>query len=179
MKKKILLLSTILICMFMSSCEDKNKSKDIYSNNKQNLERLLLKNFQVQDSIKKIFYDNPVKRDKIFKVILSRKDNFLRITVYQMFNLHEIKQVPDQIIFSQQSAFFCYNGNELLEGRKLKLDSINKLLKLNKLSLENNSGIDITDPRYLQFDFFNWNKIIFNNPIYPDFNEPREEIKFK
>ena len=175
MKKKILLLITI-ICI---SCGDRNKSNIIHNNNKQNLERLLIKNSQVQGSIKKIFYSSPVKKNKIFKVILSRKENFLRVTIYQMFNLDEVKQIPVQIVFGNESAFFCYNGNELLEGRKLNLDSINQILKINKLLLSSKGGIGIIDTRYLQFDFFNWDDIIFNNPIYSDFNEPGEEIKFK
>lgn len=173
MKKKTLLLILIVICV---SCGEKSA---IPSDSKQNLEKLLLKNLQVQDSIKKIFYNSPVNRDKIFKVILSRKETFLRITIYQMFSLNEVNQNPDQIVLGKESAYFCYNGNELLESSKLNLDSIDKILKVHKLSLSNKAGIEIIDTRYLQFDFFNWNKIIFNNPIYSDFNEPNEEIKFK
>lgn len=176
--KKNLLLFTIL-ALISISCSQKSKQDNKNNNLKENLEKLLLYNYKIKDSITKVFDNSPLKEDKIFKVILSRKENFLRVTIYQMFNLKEIKQVPEQIIFGKESAYLCYNGNELLENRKVNLDSINKILNSNRLLLKNTDKIDLIDTRYLQFDFFSWEKIKFNNPIYFDFNQSEKNIKFK
>jgi hypothetical protein len=168
MKKFIV---TIAYFGLLFSCNPpKNKTENyniqlsdlVFSNQilKNNFEKM----FNLKDSI-----------NNIFKVLISRRDHFVRVTIYQLINKEEIKEYPSSYFVYQSRIFLCYDGSEAVYNKKV--DS----LFMNKLKMKMTSGA-FNDSRVFQFDI-NENKNISLhvpaiNPYDFDFSNKTNTVHF-
>lgn len=162
MKYKFLVL---ILLGFLISCTN---NKPNISNSDKSLEKLLFANAIISENLFKTF--NLDESPKIFKVIISRRDKFVRITIYQIFYKSELEELPLGIIKYKNNLFLYYNGSELIFDNSLKRDEINKLLESTNILLEN-SFSKIYDSRVVQFDIDVDNKIKINFPAISPFDE--------
>ena len=169
--KKIL----ILISLFLIGCNtDKIES---YKPNKveYGLKKLLLNNIGISDSISRLLVNTDNK--SVLKVYFNRKENFLRITIIQALYFEDIRYVPNITINEKNKIFLCYTGHEILLNKK---DDLKEYLLKNNFKLKNINEIkQSTGERYLQFDFYDWNKIEFPERKFYDFYGRNDGIIFK
>lgn len=177
MNKFIALIATLFLFSCISKDNDTNY-RDV--NFEEKIKQLFVKNKQISDSISKVFDEE--KGNRVLKVFFNRKENFLRLTIYQIFDFDEVKVTPENIVFEKKEVFLCYSGNELLESKKMNLDSLQKVFSNKNIFLfEKDNKFDeksLTEKRLLQFDFYNWDKIEFNERDFYDFYGTQKRISF-
>lgn len=171
MKYKFLILLFIGI---MISCEQNNAS---ISNDDRNLHELLLGNSIIKENLSKIFDIDNHEKPKVFKVIISRRDKFVRITIYQIFYNSELEELPLGAINYKRNIFLYYNGSELIFKNAIGRKQINEMLKKSNIILEN-SFSKIYDSRVFQFDIRNNNKLKINFPAISPFDEELKKEEF-
>jgi len=127
-------------------------------NNKYNesLSRLVLSNHNLKSKLITMFALNK-EGTKILKVLISRRNRFVRISIFQIINKEELNELPSSYFTYKTSTFLCYDGSEIIANNKLDRNFVNKL----KSRLESNV---INDSRVLQFDLDNEKRIVLHNP---------------
>ena len=136
-------------------------------NNKYNesLSKLIFSNYDLKSKLVSTFELNK-KEIKVFKVLISRRNQFVRISIFQIINKEELYEFPSSYFTFKTNTFLCYDGSEVISNNRLDKDFIDKL----KCKLESNV---INDSRVFQFDLDSEKKIVLHNPaINPyDLNE--------
>lgn len=118
----------ILFLTFLTSCNDKSEIKNTNLQIEAFQEKVL-KNPFLKNPFEKAFDIN--SKNKIFKVILSRRYNFLRITIFQIFNLEEIENdLPNDFFIYKDQIFLMYNGSDILYKNYKNLEDIKKVFLL-------------------------------------------------
>ena len=140
---------------------------------------LLFSNPVIKENLFKTFNLNENENAKIFKVIISRRNQFVRVTIYQVFYNSELEELPLGAINYKNNLFLYYNGSELIFNNSLKREKINEMLKKTNIVLEN-SFSKIYDSRVVQFDININNKIKINFPAISPFDEvTKKELLWK
>jgi hypothetical protein len=174
MKYNFLIL--LLLLGILSSCE---KDKTNISNADKNLYELLFVNPVIKENLFKTFNIKDYESAKIFKVIISRRNQFVRVTIYQIFYNSELEELPFGAINYRNNLFLYYNGSELIFNNSLKRKKIIEMLKKSNILLEN-SFSKIYDSRAVQFDISINNKIKINFPAISPFDEEtKKELLWK
>lgn len=164
MKYKILIL---LVFGIMFSC---NQNSINTSNADEDLYKLLFNNSIIKENLSKIFNIDDDKNSKIFKVIISRQDKYVRITIYQIFYNSELEELPCGALKYKKNIFLYFNGSELIFKNSIKRKKISEMLNKLNVILED-SFTKIYDSRVLQFDITINNKIKINFPAISPFDE--------
>jgi hypothetical protein len=99
----------------------------------------------------------------ILKVLISRRDRFVRVTIYQLVNKNELEEYPSSFFTYNSNTFICYDGSEVIEKEKVDKGLFDKLKK--KLTAGN-----MNDSRVLQFDIDSYRSIKFNFPAVNPFD---------
>jgi hypothetical protein len=174
MKYNFLIL--LLLLGALTSCE---KGKIKISNPDKNLYELLFVNPVIKENLFKTFDLNENEKAKIFKVIISRRNQFVRVTIYQIFYNSELEELPLGVINYKNNLFLYYNGSELIFNNSLKREKINEMLKKTNILLEN-SFSKIHDSRVVQFDISINHRIKINFPAISPFDEEtKKELLWK
>lgn len=145
----------ILIGLYivLSSCNPPNAKKDNYN---KELSNLILSNHGLKNKLISTFKIGN-NTSNIFKVLISRRDRFVRITVYKLINKDELNEYPSSYFIYNSNTFLCYDGSEVIDNKKVDDKFMNGL----KGHLQ--SGY-INDSRVLQFDIDNNKTIKLNIP---------------
>jgi hypothetical protein len=132
------------------------------------LSNLLKHNSGLKKSLTRVFEINDTTH-KCFKTVISRRERFIRVTIYQLINREELNEPASTFFTYGTNTFICYDGSELLYGNRIE----NNLIEQLKLHLR--SGV-INDSRVFQFDIDSRSKTLrINTPaINPyDFYEKK------
>ncbi len=173
---KHIFLILLLILVFFASCE---RDKSNMSNSDKELYELLFVNPVIKENLFRTFNLNNGEKAKIFKVIISRRNHFVRVTIYQVFYNSELEELPFGAINYKNNLFLYYNGEELIFNNSLKRDKISEMLKKANILLEN-SFSKIYDSRVVQFDVSTKHEIKINFPAIFPFDEiTKKEIHWK
>jgi hypothetical protein len=163
-KIKIIIASFILF-----SCCDCSQIKNNGYN--ENLPKLIFSNYELKNKLLSVF-EMDKKEMKIFKVVISRRDQFVRISIFQMINKEELNELPSSYFIFHSNTFLCYDGSEIISNNKLDKGFIDKL----KSTLTTNV---LNDSRVFQFDLDNKKNIKINIPAINPFDlTEKPAIKF-
>ncbi len=170
MRRSILiLLSPILLI----SCEP-NSTKVKVENYNFKLSKLIFANPTLTKDFVNIF-DGEDSLNTVFKVLVSRRDRFVRVTIYRLINREEINEYPSSFFVYHSKTFLCYNGSEVIDNERVD----NKLI--NRLKEKMKSG-NINDSRVFQFDVDSHKNIKLNlpakNPYDFDLNYKTDTVNF-
>jgi len=133
------------------------KSPDVKpSNYNCAIERLIFSNKILKGTFHKIFDDDPEYR--IFKVLISRRDQSVRITIYNLFSKEDLRETPSTYFINNSKIFLCYDGSEILDHKKLD-DTFMK-----KIKEPMTSELALYHSRVFQFDIDSQNKITLHIP---------------
>jgi hypothetical protein len=97
------------------------------------------------------------KEKKIFKVVISRRSQFVRISIFEIINKEELNEFPSSYFIFKSNTFLCYDGSEIISNNKIDRDFIDHL----KSHLQSNI---LNDTRVFQFDIDSSKKIRVNIP---------------
>lgn len=143
-----------------------------FKNNKYNegLSKLIFSNYDLKSKLITMFELNK-KEIKVFKVLISRRDQYARISIVQIINKEELNELPSSYFTFKTNTFLCYDGSEIISNNRLDKDFIDKL----KSKLKSNV---INDSRVFQFDLDSEKKAVLNSPaINPyDLNEKLHNV---
>jgi hypothetical protein len=109
---------------------------------------------------------------RVFKVLISRKDRFVRITIYLVTGKDQLIDYPSSYFTYNLNTFLCYNGSELITGRTLDADFMNKLTR----GLPANSA---GAGSVVQFDMAVNKVIIMHNPPIDPYGIDEPALKFQ
>jgi len=133
------------------------KSPDVKpSNYNYTMERLIFSNQILKGTFHKIFDGDPDNR--VFKVLISRRDRSVRITIYRLLSKEELSETPSTYFTNNSKIFLCYDGTEILDHKKLDNTFMSKIMQ----KMEN--GLMINDSRVFQFDIDSEKKILLHVP---------------
>lgn len=161
---------SLILLLFLGALISCGKDKAKISNSDKNLQELLFVNPYIKESLFKTFELNEDGNGKIFKVIISRRNLFVRVTIYQVFYNSELEELPLGVIKCKNNLFLYYNGSELIFSDSLKREEIKEMLKKSNIVLEK-SFSKIYDSRVVQFDIDNKHKVKINFPAISPFDE--------
>ena len=161
---KYVFLTLVLV---LSSCTNFDNST---SKADESLNELLFSNSIIKENLLKIFNIEDSGNGKIFKVIISRKNYFVRVTVYQIFYNSELEELPLGVVNYKKNLFVYYNGAELIFHNSLKREKLCEMLKKSGITLED-SYTKSYDSRVLQFDINEKKEIKINFPAISPFDE--------
>jgi hypothetical protein len=160
----------IILCfIFLFSCQSQKNKIENYNTQ---LSNLIFSNQILKNDFGKMF-DPKDSINNIFKVLISRRDHFVRITIYQLLDKEEIKEYPSSYFVYQSKTFLCYDGSEVIYNKKVDR------LFMNKLKIKKTSGV-INHSRVFQFDINENKNISLHVPaIEPyDLIEKQPPIRF-
>jgi hypothetical protein len=141
-------------------------------NNKYNesLSKLIFSNYDLKSKLIKTFELNK-KEIKVFKVLISRRNQFVRISIFKIIDKEELNEFPSSYFTFKSNTFLCYDGSEIISNNRLDKEFVDKV----KSKLASNV---INDSRVFQFDLDSEEKVILHNPaINPyDLNEKLHKV---
>lgn len=171
MRKNLIIL---LVLFMISSCDKSLKLKDFDKIYKRELYNIIFDTPIIKHNLVQLF-DIEGKSPKVFKVLISRRDNFTRITITQIFYNFEIEELPFSYMKYKKCLFLYYNGIEMILDKPVEREELSKVLFESNIKLKDSS---IYDSRILQFDLLTKDKIRINNPPINPYGESDEKNKF-
>lgn len=168
MNKVIFFLSVLFI---LAGCKPPDKQ---VSHPNQNYNYQLSKFIFSNPAIKAVFdkmFDRHDSLFTVFKVLVSRRDKFVRITIYGMVNRDEISEYPSGYFIYHSKIFLCYDGSEVIYHKKVTDNFMNRLKE--KLT----TGV-IYDTRVLQFDIDQYGHVKLNIPAVNPYDYSFDTINF-
>lgn len=126
------------------------------------LKKLLSSNTEINNNFLKLFKKEGAKA-RVFKLIISRRDRFVRITIYQIINRTSIEDLPKGYFDYQKDLFIFYDGSELIQNQKVMEADLDETLARFNVELPR-SQYEIIHAPVLQFDINANNVIKFNFP---------------
>ena len=122
------------------------------------LVKYIFDNKEIVKEFNKLYPDK--KEDRVFKIIISRRDDIVRISIYQIMNIQGIlENLPYSIERNGIDTFLLYTGMEVINDRVSKDELIESLGK-SMLSKHKT----FFNPKVLQFDIDLQKHIQFNYP---------------
>ena len=176
MIRKSLIL--IFIILFLASCDLGIKKKSSFELYDLKLKKIIFETPKLKNELFKIFDINNVTNPKLFKILISRKNHFVRITIYQIFFENEINEMPSGLIKYNKNIFLYYNSSELIFDKYITKDYLEKNLLESNIKLMM-SYSQIIDSRILQFDISNTKNIKITYPPISPYDEDQKNINFK
>lgn len=151
----------------LSSCNPSSTQKDPYN---KELSNLMLSNYGLKNKLISTFNlkDNT---SGIFKVVISRRDRFVRVTLYKLSNKDELNEYPSSYFIYNSNTFLCYDGSEVIDNNRVESEFVIGL----KIHLQ--SGY-INDSRVLQFDIDNKKVIKLNIPAINPYDITEQHIDY-
>ncbi|MDR3694586.1 hypothetical protein [Mucilaginibacter sp.] len=140
------------MAFFLFSCKSPGVKPPNYN---YTIERLIFSNQILKGTFHKIFDEDPENR--IFKVLISRRDHFVRITIYRVLNKDEVNESPSTYFINNSKVFLCYDGTEVIENKKVDDNFMRKLKQKMDIGM-------INDSRVFQFDIDSQKKITLHVP---------------
>ncbi|WP_306352607.1 hypothetical protein [Flavobacterium sp. '19STA2R22 D10 B1'] len=169
-KNRMMRYFIFYIVLFLSVLSSCKKNEVNHSNLEKNLEELFFTTPSIKESLFKTFNLNDSQKSKVFKVIISRRNQFVRITIHQIFYTSELEELPLGVIKHENNLFLYYNGLEIIAHDAISRNKLNKILKQVNSELEV-SNSKIYDSRVVQFDLDVNNRIKINFPAILPFDE--------
>lgn len=169
------LLIIILLMSSCNTCENNKQRIELYN---LKLKKLIFETPKINNNLINFFDINNLESSKTFKILISRRNQFVRITIYQMFYKTEIDELPSSVIKYNNNLFLYYNSSELILGDSISRVELEKLITDSKIKLKD-SFSQIVDSRILQFDIFLNNEIKINYTPKNPYDENEEIIHFK
>jgi hypothetical protein len=159
----------ILIGLFIvfTSCKPLHKTNDNYN---IPLSNLIYSNKELKSQVISTF-NLEQKNAKVFKVLVSRRDKFVRVTIYQLINKDELSEYPSGYFTYHSNTFLCYNGSELIANKRLDSNFMSNIKS--KIPSAN-----VNDRKVLQFDVDENKTIKINTPAIDPFDLNDRNIKF-
>jgi len=101
-----------------------------------------------------------IEPGKVFRVIISRRDSYVRVNLYQVKSMELISEdLPAGIGKNGKNVFLIYDGSEMI-NRNISKEQLVQTLSTFKLT----NKITFFDPKVMQFDVSLSKQIIFNYP---------------
>jgi len=161
----------ILGLFFLSLCKPATYRIDNINNQ---LPKLIFSDSSLKKGFYRMFTPNDTL-NKYFKILISRRDKFVRITIFRLINKSEISEYPSSYFKYDSKIFICYDGSEIISNRIVDSTVISKI----RIDLE--SGYTNDSPVF-QFDIDYKKNIKLNvpahNPYDFDFNNKIDTIHF-
>jgi hypothetical protein len=148
-----------LLILLLASCKTNVKAPS----HTETLKKLISSNTEVTKNLTQAFDLHDRSDLKVFKLLVSRRDRFVRITIYQIINKNDIDDLPKGYFYYKKHLFIFYDGSEILFNERLDQKELNLLLSKYNIKFED-SKYEIFDSSVLQFDIASNNKIKFNFP---------------
>lgn len=126
------------------------------------LKKLISSNTEINNNFIKLFKKEGAKA-RVFKLIVSRRNRFVRVTIYQIVNRASIEDLPKGYFDYQKDLFIFYDGSELIQNQKVKQADLDETLARYDIELSS-SQYEIFHSPVLQFDINANNNIKFNFP---------------
>ncbi len=146
--------SIIILFILLFSCKRLENEK--YNNQMANF---ILSNKELKKNITSIFNIEDTTRN-VFKVLISRRINFVRVTIYELHGKLKPQEFPSSYFTYKLNTFLCFDGSELLFDKKINHDIMDKINYNLTLDLR---GV-LYNSRVFQFDVGEKNNIKLNLP---------------
>jgi|GEM_PF-875004 len=157
MKYFILILFSFL---FFISCNSNVESLS----HAQVLANLINSNKEIRTHLINAFHVSDTSSgSKVFKFLISRRYNSVRITIHQIFHKEEITDLPGGYFYYKGHLFLFFDGSEILYNEKMQLKDVKLLLSKSDIKLDS-SLYTVYDSQILQFDIDSNKRIKFNFP---------------
>jgi len=165
MKKLKIFILLLIICSSCKTLHDKNQSYNYQ------LSKLILSNGELKSVVDSTF-NLEDKTAKVFKVLISRRDRFVRVTIYQLADKNQLPDYPSSYFTYNSNTFLCYDGSELITGKTLDPGFMSKLTKRIQTS-------NAVDGNVVQFDIAANKAIIMHVPAIDPYDINEHDIKFQ
>lgn len=163
----------IMICLLIS-CAKKNDNAD----EEKTMHNLFFNNEIIKNKLFELFEINKEAQPKVFKVLVARHGNFVRVTIFQVFYNSEIEKLPAGTFSYNRNLFLYYNGSEMLFDKHVKQGELDRQIKVSEIKLRDTVD-SILDTKVLQFQINNRGEISINHPAINPFDEQINSVKFK
>lgn len=153
MRKLVINLMLILLCVSCNSNSDSENKIDenIWLN-------YITNDTKIKNEFSKLYPDN--EDGKVFKITISRRDNYVRVNIYQIKTLGLVlEDLPATMREINKNIFLLYDGSEIISD-KISKDQLLKDLSKYKLT----ENLIVFNPKILQFDINLKKQITFNYP---------------
>lgn len=150
MNKTKIIIALFILFSFVNCSQIKNNGYN------EDLSKLIFSNNDLKNKFLAVF-ELDEKGKKIFKVVVSRRSQFVRISIFQIINKEDLNEFPSSYFIFRSNTFLCYDGSEIITSSKLDKDFIDKLRSHLQSNVLNNT-------RVFQFDIDSSKKIRFNIP---------------
>lgn len=162
----------LIVMIIFNACSNVHEIKDLSSDNK-NFIKKILNDSTFFVAFEKTFEIENAKKGKVFKVVLSRRNRFLRITTFQIFHINEIRvDMPHSFFVLNNQVYLVYNGSEILYGSQENFENI--ITSISELDLElydfTNDGV-IRDSKIFQVDIDLESNLEINFPPLQPYDE--------
>lgn len=168
----------LVMILIMSACNKSDNKKQNIESYKLKIKKLIFETPKIKNDLINFFDINNLESPKTFKILISRRNHFVRITIYQIFYKSELEELPSGVIEYNKSLFFYYNSSELISGDYIQKRELEKIISESKIKLIK-SFSKIIDSRIFQFDVYINNKMKINYPPLNPYDENEEIIHFK
>ncbi len=122
----------------------------------ENISKLIFDNYDLKSKFITMFKLNN-EGMKVFKVLISRRNQFVRVSIFQIINKDELNELPSSYFTFRTDTFVCYDGSEVISNIRLDKGFVDKL----KSRLSSNV---INDSRVFQFDLNSDKKVELHIP---------------
>jgi hypothetical protein len=120
--------------------------------------RYIIDNKEINKEFNRLYPDR--KHGDVFKLIVDRRNHFVRVSIYQIKNLEVVlTDLPYSIEKNGNDTFLFYNGMEFINDRISKGELIKRIGKAVFKGHET-----FSDPKILQFDINLEKQVKFNYP---------------
>ncbi|MGF7073868.1 hypothetical protein ABIC84_001806 [Mucilaginibacter sp. 3215] len=156
-KIKLKLISGVIIVL--SAC---NIACEMKSSNNEHLSKLIFSSPIIKKSLN-TSYDLEKSSNNLFKVIVSRRDRWVRISIYKLLNKDELGEYPSSFFLYRSNVFLCYDGSEIVYQKRIDSSYFTQLKK--------HLGTGSTnDNKVIQFDIDSNYVIKLNEPAINPFD---------
>lgn len=155
---KVLILG-YLLAFLLASC----KPGDQKSTHAEILAEFISSNEEITDNLTEAFNIDEKSNSKVFKMMVSRRDQFVRITIYQVASKSSLSDLPSGYFYYKNDLFLFFDGSEAVYGEKISEKDLEIVLSKSNFNLDSNQN-DVYDSPIVQFDIDPDEKISFNFP---------------
>ncbi|WP_310557509.1 hypothetical protein [Flavobacterium sp.] len=169
---KTVLIPLLIIMSIAYSCKQKAEGE-------KNKYVRIFENIEIKKSLTKLIDSSNTQKGSVFKLKTSRCENFVRITIHQIFYDTELEQLPSDTVTHNNRIYLVYDGSEILFNKIIERKHLDQLFIKKNIILKKTFST-IYNPRVLQFDYSKNGVIKLNFPPISPYGEniKMDEVKF-
>lgn len=153
------LIVGFFLVFLLTSCKQDVKESSL----EEMLEKIISSKSEIKQALISKFDINVTFNTKLFKLFISRRDRFVRLTIYQILNVNDIDDLPAGYFYYHNHLFIFFDGSEILFNKKLSRKELNSLISTSEIKLDT-SMYSIHEGPVAQFDIDLIGRIKDNDP---------------